>query len=162
MKIYRLFPLAAALCVAGLLPASTASAQVAVIVHPSNTTSSVSMDELRSIYLGRTTLFGKTRIVLISHPEPRTLFDEAVLHMSPTSLKRHWIGMVFSGDGSVPPRVIEDSEELKQFVARTPGAIAFLDGRLTDGTVKILRINGRFPADPAYPIRPDSASGQDR
>lgn len=145
-----------------MLPVSSASAQVAVIVHPSNPVSSVTMEELRSIYLGRTTLFGRIRIVLVSQPEPRSLFDDIVLHMNPERLKRHWIGMVFSGNGVVPPRVMADAVALKQFVASHPGAIAFLDGRLTDGTVKILRINGRFPADPAYAIHPDSASAQDR
>jgi ABC-type phosphate transport system substrate-binding protein len=162
MSIHRLFLLTAGLCLAMLFPLATATAQVAVIVHPSNPVSSVTMEELRSIYLGRTTLFGKIRIVLISQPDPRTLFDDVVLHMNPERLKRHWIGMVFSGDGATPPRVIENSGTIMQFVAQNPGAIAFMDGRHTDGTVKILRINGRFPADPAYAIHPDSASGQGR
>jgi ABC-type phosphate transport system substrate-binding protein len=162
MSIHRLFLLTAGLCLAVLFPVSRASAQVAVIVHRSNPMSSVTIEELRSIYLGQTTLFGKIRIVLVSNPEARTLFDEVVLRMNPERLKRHWIRMVFSGDGAVPPRVIQDSEALKQFVAQNPGAIAFLDGRLTDGTIKILRVNSRFPADPAYPLRPEGAPVRDR
>jgi len=40
-----------------------------------------------------------------------------------------------------------------RFVFNVPGAIGHIPAELADGTVKVLRVGGRLPSDPQYPLR---------
>jgi hypothetical protein len=42
---------------------------------------------------------------------------------------------------------------MKRFVREVPNAIGFLDVSAVDGSVKVLRINGKLPGEPGYPLR---------
>jgi hypothetical protein len=38
-------------------------------------------------------------------------------------------------------------------VNRIPGGLTFIDAASAGGAVKIIRIDGRLPGDPGYPLR---------
>jgi ABC-type phosphate transport system substrate-binding protein len=133
----------------------SAQAPVAVVVNRGNPQGNIALADLRDIYLGSLTRFkaGGERVILLEFAETRARFYDSVLRMSPERVKRHWIGLVFSGDGTVPPREIRTGEDLLRYVASHPGAIGFVPVRIADSTVKVITVDGLLPTDPRYPIR---------
>jgi ABC-type phosphate transport system substrate-binding protein len=131
-----------------------ARAQIAVIVNPKNPVKDLSLEELRRLYLGRTTTFRQNQpVMLLEQAAVSAAFYQAALGMSESRVRRHWIGIVFSGETAKPPRSIAASEELKRAVDQNPGAIAFIDLAETDPSMKVLTINGLHPDDARYPLR---------
>ena len=133
---------------------SEARAQIVVVVNPRNPVRDLSLEELRRLYLGRTTTFRQNQpVMLLEQADTRRAFYRAALGMNEARVKRHWIGIVFSGETAIPPRTIAGVEELKRTVAQNAGAIGFLDLAAADQSVKVLTINGLHPGDAAYPLR---------
>jgi hypothetical protein len=83
----------------------------------------------------------------------RRAFYQAALGMNEARIKRHWIGIVFSGETATPPKTIAAADELKRAVAQNTGAIGFLEQTAADPSVKVLTINGLHPGDARYPLR---------
>ena len=141
-----------------LVAAISADAQdapvIAVIVHPDNPIKDLTLDDLRRLYLGSTTLFAdREPVVLLESSDLRSRFYRTALGMGEDRLKRHWVSRVFSGQSGSPPREIRRHTELLEYVERHPGAIAFVDAGVLDGTVKALTLDGHQPTDPGYPLR---------
>lgn len=137
-----------------MMPARTAQAQIVVVVNRENPRGNLSLPDLRDLFLGALTQFkGGERVVLLESSGPRQRFYDAVLHMSEDRVKRHWIGLVFSGEGVVPPREFREPADLVHYVAGHPGAVGFVPAAAADSTVKIILIEGLAPGDPRYPIR---------
>jgi hypothetical protein len=127
---------------------------IAVVVNPANPLSDIAVEDVRHLYLGVRTAFPNGQPVLLFEASPvAKQFYAAALGMDPAQVKRHWIGMVFSGDPAVPPLRVETLREVKRRVARYPGAVSFLPAALADTSVKILRIHGALPGDRDYPLR---------
>lgn len=133
---------------------STATAQIAVVVNDSNSTSDLTMDQLKRIYLGKTTAFpdGKT-VVLMEHGSLNEEFYKTVLDMTLLKVRKHWMKIVFSGVYATPPTEYKDSDEIKRLVCKNKEAICFV--RLTDADdcMKVLTIDGKNPEDKDYPLR---------
>jgi ABC-type phosphate transport system substrate-binding protein len=153
--------LASALLAGGALVAAialprpaAAQGTIAVIVNRSNPVDDISGDDLRRLYLGTTTVFSNNeRVVLYELPDLREAFYRTVLGMNGDRVKRHWIGLVFSGGGARPPKDVADVVQLRALVGSQRGAIGFLDPGQSDPSVKVLRVDGFKPADAGYPLR---------
>lgn len=147
--------LLAALAVVVAIPrGAAAQGAIAVIVNRSNPISDITADDLRRLYLGTTTAFSHNeRVVLYELPDLREPFYRTVLGMSGDRLKRHWIGLVFSGRGAMPPKGVADVVQLRALVGSQRGAIGFLDASQSDPSVKILTVDGFKPGDAGYPLR---------
>jgi hypothetical protein len=125
---------------------------VAVVTHRESPLTAVDIEQLRRLYLGQVqTLPNRTKVQLIESPSARAAFYRSVLGMTPDRLRRHWIGLVFQGEGATPPTEITPVEELLKFVAAN--RVAFVDAALVDQSVKVLTVAGRRPSDSDYPIR---------
>ena len=132
-----------------------ARAQIVVVVNPRNPVKNLTLEELRRFYLGRTTTFSRNLPVsLMEQAVVSDVFYQAVLGMNEARVRRHWIGIVFSGETAKPPRSYTIADDLKRAVTENPGAIAFIDLAETDPGMKVLTINGRHPEDERYPLRP--------
>lgn len=141
-------PRAVAICGAEARP------PIAVIVHPNNPLKAITLEELRRFFLGTsTTLPNREAVILLESAEVRERFYASALRMSMDRIKRHWIGMVFSGESGTPPREVGGSDALLQFVATHPGGIAFLKASEVTGAVRVLMVEGLPPSDPRYPLR---------
>lgn len=152
MTLARTCAAAAVLLVAAARP-RTAAAQIAVIVHPAAPVSNVSLDDLRRYFLGKSTAFGSTRVVVIENPKARKSFYHSLLGLSEDEVRRRWVGLAFRGEAPGVPKEISDAAELRKYVSEHPGAIAFVDARAVDASVKVLTVGGKAPADAGYPLR---------
>lgn len=140
------------LCLA--IPSRHAIAQTAVIVHRSSAVNDVKLDELRRFFLGQGALAANGQQVVLAELTPlRTRFYKRLLGLTPDEVRRRWIGMVFRGDALALPFEVADAAAAKKFVADHPGAVAFLDVSDLDDTVKALKIDGKRPNEPLYPLK---------
>ena len=131
----------AMVCATGL--AATAQAALAIIAHPSNPASGITVDEAERIFLGKTgEMSGGRRVTPVDQSvgsASRAKFLQKVVHKSEDELTAYWSKLMFSGKGQ-PPRDLGDDAAVKAFVAGNPDAIGYVDGKFVDGSVKVLLI----------------------
>lgn len=119
---------------------TSAMAEVAVIVHPSNA-ATVDQAEITRLFTGRGTTFssgGKaTPLNLAESAAARGEFDSKVLSKSSSQMKAYWSKLVFTGKGT-PPKELNSDADMKAAVAADPTAIGYIDAAAVDGSVKVL------------------------
>jgi hypothetical protein len=154
MRIPLLF---LALAFIAFLICSAAEPELAVIVNKTTATEGISSGDLRLMILGEKSKWpdGKRVTAVQTTPESpeRALLMKAVCKMTDAVLKRYYMHAAFTGTEIAPPKEVASSEALKQLVARTPGAIGCILASDVDETVKVLKVDGAAPGDPAYKLR---------
>lgn len=123
-----------------LITSSSAWAEIAVIVHPSNG-ASVSSEEVQRLFLGKLKSFpagGEANPVNQKEGiAVREQFNQAVLGKSESQLKAYWSQLVFTGKGT-PPKELDNDDAVKAYVAGTPSGIGYIDASKVDGSVKVV------------------------
>ena len=111
-----------------------------VVIHPDNTITALSKDDLAAIYLKRTTRWpdGTTaRPVDITRSVPvREHFSRAVLGRSTGAMVAYWQQQIFSGRG-VPPTELASEAAVIRFVRDNPGAVGYVS---PDADVRGVRV----------------------
>ncbi|QWV93390.1 hypothetical protein KP004_19845 [Geomonas oryzisoli] len=113
-----------------------------VIANKSVAESTLTRAELQGIYLGEKVKWNNRKHIKIAVlEEERTLKDflQTVLGKTPSQFDQHWVRMVTTGKASMPP-AFTDSQQLIDFVARTPNAIGFVASGQTGDAVKTIAI----------------------
>ncbi len=150
-----------ALLLAGLaedivLAQTSVRAELVVVVRSNSTITGVSQADLRRIYLGGITRWPDDHriIPVLLDPQSDTgkLFLKRVVRMTDIDYAQHWIGQVFRGQASAPPRVVRSAAEAKRYVTAHPYSITFLAPEDVDGSVKVLRVDGKAIDEPDYPL----------
>ena len=137
------FLAAVAVTVLSLNTSIAVQAALAIVAHPSKSVSGISADDAQRIFLGKNGEFANGRRAAPVDQSPgtasRTKFMKSVIHKSEDELKGYWSKRMFSGKGQ-PPREVGDDAAVKAWVASNPEAIGYIDGKLMDGSVKVLFI----------------------
>lgn len=122
------------------LLSTSAAADIAVVVHPSNA-NAVSGDDLSRLFLGRAASFADgskaTPLNLAEGSAAREEFDNKALSRSSSQLKAYWSKLVFTGKGT-PPKELPDDAAVKAAVAADPGAIGYISSASVDSSVKVV------------------------
>lgn len=128
----------------------------AVIVHRSTPVDELSLVQLRQIYLGEQQFWpGGERIALLLHApgtHERAVALRHLYRMGESEFRRYWIARTFRHDAVTGPKIVSSTALAKKLVARIPGAIAIVPASQADVTVKVLRVGGRLPGSPSYPL----------
>ena len=136
---------------------SQSSSDIAVVVNPSVAVENLSLAELRRILLGDREFWsaGARVTLLIRAPiaRERDAVVRDVCQMTEAQFRQHWIGKVFRADTPSAPKIVYSSEMAMDQVSRTPGAITFVAGPITNKNVKVIRIDGRLPGQQGYRLR---------
>lgn len=135
---------------------------IAIIVSADwESLSQVSVRQLRRIYLRTSKGFAGVKFEPVDHPPDSSIyraFLKQVVKKPRKVLADYWLEQILTG-GLRPPRQMKDSGRVIDFVARTPGAIAYvrLDDLVEAGNpgVKILSLSQREGA--MKPSQPDYA-----
>jgi hypothetical protein len=123
-----------ALSVASALPA----ARLKIIANPQLPISEVTLADLKSIFLLSKTTLNSSRVIPVLDTATLAQFCGEYLGKTSLALEIYYRSRVFAGVGSMPARY-SDSATVA-YVARTPGAIAYVsDDTVTTG-VKTLRV----------------------
>lgn len=121
-----------ALAMAMLAPAAVAAqvdADLRIIVNPSVEASTLTLDDLRQIYLGNQRYWAGQKLVTpISRPaavDAGKKFYKSVLQMTPARFHHHWTGIELSGRGVTPSSVVR-ADDVAALVQNNAGGIAFV------------------------------------
>jgi TonB family protein len=118
------------------------AADVKVIANASVKADSISVDELRAVFLSeRKILKDGTPVVPVLNQESVTheAFLKLYLRRDVDELRIYYQGLVFTGKGSMPRQFSSDAE-VAGFVAHTRGAIGYVDGNFNADGVKVLLV----------------------
>jgi hypothetical protein len=129
--------------------------QLAVIVGAPTHLRNISLADLQRVFSGEVvTADDGTRLLPINHP-PRTVdrvaFDRIVLGRDSDAVGRYWIDRRIRG-GSGPPRTVDNVQALRRAVSGLPGAISYLRTTLLTPDVHAVRVDGKLPGEPGYPL----------
>jgi hypothetical protein len=125
--------------------------QLAVVTNVASAVDELSADALRRLYLGQSpTLPNGRRAQLATHAPSTERFDRDALHLKPEIVRARWMSMTFRGETTSIPTEFSSSDDVKRYVREHADALAYLPFADVDATVKVLRIDGRRPADPDY------------
>lgn len=120
--------------------ASTAAAEVAVIVNTGNT-GDITVDDVQKIYLAKTKTFpnGKTAIPVdqTEGSAIRVEFLSKVIKKDEAQMKSYWTRLIFTGKG-VPPNILPSDEQVKELVSRNVDAIGFINAGSVDDSVRVI------------------------
>jgi ABC-type phosphate transport system substrate-binding protein len=130
---------------------------VAVVVQPDTPVSNLSLAEVRKIFLGdRQYWTANTPVVLLIRApvaRERDVVLKIIYQMSESQFKQYWIAKIFRAESVSAPKVVYSNDMASELVTALPGAIAFVDSRDVRPGTKVVRVDGRLPGEPGYPLR---------
>jgi ABC-type phosphate transport system substrate-binding protein len=123
-----------------LLVSSLAFSDMAVIVHPDNT-SNFNNDIIKKIFLGKQTKFTNgNRAIPMNATETLptyVAFIDKIVGKSRTQINAYWTRLVFTGKGSMPATLASDTDIIAT-VAVNQGAISYVDSSSVTDKVKVI------------------------
>lgn len=123
-------------------PASTDP--VVVVVAAASSVTEITRLHLADLYMGRTTRFpnGAPAVPIDqrSGTSVRAAFSETYLGRSEAQMKAHWSRIIFTGRGR-PPAEAADGDTARRLVSGDPNAIGYLDPRLVNASVRVVRVH---------------------
>jgi len=125
---------------ANLLFINYSMAEVAVVVHPDNT-STFNKGNIKKIFLGKTKSFNNGRVAILLSPNQddptRKDFNKKVLNKSNNQVNAYWSKMIFTGKG-VPPQEMASASEIISAIAANKDAISYIDSTAVTSAVKVV------------------------
>lgn len=120
-----------------MLVASTAQAELAIIVNQQNPATKMFLGQVSQFYLGASTMF--MPVELPDGSSQRSEFYKKVLEKEPAQVQAIWSKLLFTGKAK-PPKELKSVAEVKKFVSENPNAIAYIDKAAVDDSVKVVAI----------------------
>ena len=117
-----------------------AYADFAIIVHPSNE-SSFDESVICRIYTGKEKSFSNGNKIIPISQEPSSAateqFNSKLLNKTSSQLKAYWSKLIFTGKGT-PPKELENDSEVIKMVAANPDTIGFVSSSAVSDNVKVV------------------------
>ncbi|MGH7543317.1 MAG: hypothetical protein ACREK7_05205 [Gemmatimonadota bacterium] len=130
---------------------------VAIVVNPATAVDDLSLLELRNVFLGDRQFWsdGGRIVLLVRAPVAyeRDVVLNKIYRMDESQFRQYWIAKVFRAQVSSGPKIVYSNDMTRQLVAALPGAVGFIPASGVAADMKVLRINGKLPGDPDYPLR---------
>lgn len=113
-------------------------ADVAVIVHPSNT-NPLTQTDIERIFLGKSTQFpdGSEAIPINNAGDIYDDFNEKILGRNSAQIKSYWAKLVFTGKGA-PPKEVGDASSVIDLIENNQNAIAYIDSAAVTADMKVV------------------------
>jgi ABC-type phosphate transport system substrate-binding protein len=135
--------LQSALFFAATLAAGAAHAQVIVIAHPAIKASEVSKADLHEVFSGSASSFkdaGHVTPILLKGGSANDEFLSAYIGKSDSAFRATWRSLVFSGQATMP-KTLDSDAAVVEYVAHTPGAVAYISKSVPHDGVKVLIVH---------------------
>lgn len=115
-------------------------AEVAIIVHPANSTT-LSAEDVQRLFLGKMKTFpgggDAVPVNLKDGNAAREAFNTGVIGKNESQIKAYWSQLVFTGKGT-PPKEASDAADMKKQIANNPNMVGYIDAADVDGSVKVV------------------------
>ena len=126
----------------------------------SDSSAILSTADLRKMLTGdRLTWPDSSTAVVVEQPEDSATQQRmlrTLLRTTPAGYKRQLLELQFQGRDLPAIKVLNSDETALKFVWNVPGAVAVVDAALAASApsrVKILRLDGKLPGEPGYPLQ---------
>lgn len=129
----RRFPLLALL--AGLLVAGNGAAEIVVVVHTTNPTGPLGVDQVAHLFMGQTRIL--TPVEQAKNSAIRREFYQKVAGKTLNQVESNWARLEFTGRGTAPHTYPTDAE-VKKAIARDRNAIGYIDKGSVDKSLKVV------------------------
>lgn len=142
---------------AGAQDEVVASSAIAIVVHADTDVDNLSLEELRSIFLAEKQFWSdRQRIILLvraPQSDERDFVLNRIYQMSEAQFRQYWIGKMFRAEVPRGPKIVFSTDMTLELVTAIPGSISFI--RVTDASedVKLVRVDGKLPSEPGYPLQ---------
>jgi len=128
------------LALAMLFITASAFASPALIGNKNVASEKLDAAAVKAVFLGKKVSWdGAGRIVLavLKAGPVAEEFLKGSVEMSVSAFNNHWRRLAMTGGGTAP-KSFDKEEDLRKFVAETPGAIGFIDSANVDASVAVL------------------------
>jgi len=125
-----------------VVAARASSAEVAVIANPSVPVDHISSTELLDLYAGDIKEWGNGAPIVVLDLKPKSTIKDAFyayLGKSSSRMKSIWMKNMLSGEGQ-PPKAEPTERDILEVVAKTPGAIGYVNRDLVTPDVRVLAV----------------------
>ena len=130
------------ICLLLLVAVGVAHAQVIIITNKSVDETRLTKQDIQKIFLGKESQWPdntKIHVVNLKNDEIHKAFLKEYIGRSATQYKNWWKKMLFTGKGD-PPQEFDSVEGLVEFVAKTKGAIGYIDTTPANENVKAITV----------------------
>jgi ABC-type phosphate transport system substrate-binding protein len=142
---------------AGVAYARDKSDDLAIVVNKSSVLENVSSSELAKIFKAeRRKSSDGTKFSIVMREkdsDERHAALKSIYEMDDSEYEKYFLQATFAGTVQSAPRVLSSSAVVLQFVSSNPGAIGYMRASAADGSVKVLKVDGKAPGDADYPIK---------
>jgi phosphate transport system substrate-binding protein len=130
---------------------------LAIVVNQSNPVDNLTMQDLRTVFLGERSHWPNGRRITLVMLEPGQPERKAILReiyrMNENDFSRHFLQGLFTGEVFVSPKTLATPVGVRKFVFNVPGAIGYVRASEVDDSVKVIRVDGHLPEDKDYGLR---------
>jgi ABC-type phosphate transport system substrate-binding protein len=134
-----------------------ATSPVAIVVHKDTDIEDLSLAELRNIFLANQQFWpDRTRIILLVRApksEVRDLVLNTIYEMDEAQFRQYWIAKMFRAEVPRGPKIVFSTDMMLELVIAIPGSISFVGADEVTDNVRVVKVDGKLPADPGYPLK---------
>lgn len=124
------------------LACTSAFAAPAVIGNKNIAAEKLDAATVKAVFLGKKVSWdtgGRVVLAVLKAGPVADEFLQKAAEMNASAFGNHWRRLAMTGGGTAP-KFFDKEEDLRKFVAETPGAIGFVDGANVDATVATLTL----------------------
>lgn len=130
------------LCLLGLAVCAVAPALAAPALIGNKNIAGEKLDAstVKAVFLGKKVAWdgaGRVILAVLKNGSVADEFLQKAVEMNASAFNNHWRRLAMTGGGTAP-KSFEKDEDLRKFVAETPGAIGFVDSASADASVAVL------------------------
>jgi hypothetical protein len=136
----------------------TNAQEVSIIVNKNNPVSSLSLNDLRRVYLSMRLNWNYGKKIITTIPPigtwERNLFIVCAIGFKPEDFIAYFDKEKMKGNIVSKPISLNSDLAIQRFIQKNPDAIGIINtSSLDSALVKVLKINGFLPGEEKYPIR---------
>jgi ABC-type phosphate transport system substrate-binding protein len=120
--------------------AAIAGASPVIIANKSLDKEKLDASTVKSVFLGKKVAWdtgGRVMLAVLRNGAVADDFFKASVDMNTSGFNNLWRRLAMTGGGTAP-KSFESEEELRKYVAETPGAVGFVDSANVDASVVVL------------------------
>lgn len=141
-KIYFRYPLQIILLLSMCLASTYSYSEQIYVITLNPDFSSLSKNQAKMIFRGKSTRLSNTKITLLDLPENseiRTSFYKNLLRKNHTQMQVQWASLEFSGKPNTPKELVKhDFSLVLSWLKDNPNGIAYYKAPLPDSTLNVL------------------------
>ena len=133
------------------------SSPIAIVTHKDTQIDNLSLDELRNIFLANQQFWpDRTRIILLvraPQTDERAFVLDTIYQMDEAEFRQYWIAKMFRAEVPRGPKIVFSNDMMLELVIAIPGSISFVNADEVTDDVRVVRVDGKLPAEPGYPLK---------